>query len=98
MSVTVILGMAAKPEEVDNLIGTFKQVLTDTRAYEGNQGIELFQNQDDPTSMFLYETWESKAHYEKYLAWRTETGVIDALVGMLTEPPSIKYYNHIDTK
>lgn len=97
MSVTVILEMKAKPEEVKNLIGTFQQALSDTRAYAGNEGIELFQSQEDPTSMFLHETWESKEHYQKYLAWRTETGVMDALAGMLSAPPSISYYNFVKT-
>ena len=26
-----------------------------------------------------YERWESRDHYQKYLAWRTETGVLNAL-------------------
>ncbi len=94
MSATVIVEMDAKPEEINNIIGAFKEVLKDTRTYEGNQGVELFQSQDNPASMFLYETWESKEHYEKYLAWRGETGFLDTLVSMLNAPPDIRYYNH----
>jgi quinol monooxygenase YgiN len=97
MSATVIVEMAAKPEEINNIIGAFEQALKDTRNYEGNQGVELFQNPDNPANMFLYETWESKEHHEKYLAWRTETGLIDALVSMLTVPPDIRYYHHLET-
>ena len=97
MSVVVLVELVVKPEEVSNLIGTFKQMLPDTRAYAGNQGIEVYQNQDDPTIIFLYETWETKEHYQKYLAWRTETGVMDGLGAVLAAPPSIRYLNNIPT-
>jgi quinol monooxygenase YgiN len=44
----------------------------------------------------FYERWDSRQHYEKYLAWRTETGVADQLVAMLAAPPSIRYFERVD--
>ena len=44
----------------------------------------------------FYERWDSRQHYEKYLAWRTETGAVNQLGAMLAAPPSIRYFERID--
>ncbi len=56
----------------------------------------MIRNQDDPDVLVAVEEWESKAHYEKYLAWRTETGVMDNLKELIAEPPSIRYFEPTD--
>ena len=96
MSVLVILEIKATPETIEEVKGTFAAILGDTRAYEGCQGVEVKENQDDPLNLVLFEKWESRAHYEKYLAWRTETGAIEAMGKMLAEPPSIRYFDALD--
>ena len=95
MAVTVLLELQAQGDKVDALLNTFKEILPDTRAYDGFVGIELVQNQDDPTNVILIERWQTRQHYEKYLAWRTETGALEALGAMLAGAPSIRYF---DTK
>ncbi len=95
MAVTVLLDLQSQPNKVDTLLQTLKQILPDTRAYKGFIDIEVVQNQDDPTNIVFVEKWESRSHFEKYFAWRTETGAIEALGAMLSAPPSIRY---LDTK
>jgi quinol monooxygenase YgiN len=46
--------------------------------------------------MVIVERWDSRRHHEKYLAWRTETGVMDKLGGMLAGPPSMRYFERAD--
>ena len=96
MAVIVILEVKAKPGTGNDLVSTFKELLPDTRAYEGIIDINVLQNQDDPDSLIAYERWETRAHYEKYLAWRTETGVIDALDEATVGEPSIRYFDVTD--
>ena len=95
MAVTVLLELQAQGDKVDALVQTFKKILPDTRAYDGFVGIELVQIQDEPTNMVLIERWQTRQHYEKYLAWRIETGSLESLGAMLAGAPSIRYY---DTK
>ena len=71
-------------------------MLADTRKYDGCQGVETFNNQDDPNQLVLVEKWESRQHYEAYLAWRTESGALDAVVSMTSGAPSIRYFDYID--
>jgi len=50
---------------------------------------------DDGRTVVFVEHWETKADYEHYLGWRTETGVIAELVDMLEAPPSIRFFDMI---
>ena len=96
MSATILAELQVKPEAVDEMISYLKTILPDTRVYEGIQSIEVQQNQEDSSNLVLVEKWDSRQHYEKYLGWRTETGVFDKLGSMLSQPPSIRYYDQVD--
>ena len=39
------------------------------------------------------EQWESREAYEKYFAWRTETGVSGQLGNWVSAEPSIRYFD-----
>ena len=96
MTCTVLLELKVKPGTGDKVIATMKSILPDTRSYDGNIGVDVIRNQDDQDVLVLVEEWESKATYEKYLAWRTETGTIDTLMEVVAEPPSIRYFDPTD--
>jgi quinol monooxygenase YgiN len=96
MSVTVLLEVLSKPESIDELKQTLKAILPDTRSYDGCISVQVVLNQDDPLNLILNETWESRAHYEKYFAWRAETGGLEALGKMLSASPSVRYFDHQD--
>jgi quinol monooxygenase YgiN len=51
---------------------------------------------DEPCTLVFYERWASRDHYQKYLAWRTETGAVNQLSAKLTAPPSIRYFEQVD--
>jgi quinol monooxygenase YgiN len=80
VSVLVILEVKAKPN---------------SREYDGCQNITTHLS-DDGVSVVLVEHWDSKEHYDKYLAWREETGVMDVLGAMLEGQPSIRFFTTID--
>jgi quinol monooxygenase YgiN len=92
----VLLEIQVKPEAVNEVKALLKAALPDTRAYAGCQGIDIYSNLDEAGNLVFYERWESRAHYQKYLAWRTETGAMDRLGALLKAPPSIRYYERVD--
>ena len=96
MSCMVLLEVKANAGTGADMVGTFKSILPDTRAYDGCLGVEVYQNQDDPDVVVLVEKWESKAHYEKYFGWRQETGLVDQLVQAIQGPPSLRYFDPTD--
>ena len=96
MSTMVILELKVKPDAVQGLKEMLKAVLPDTRKYAGCQGVTFYSKQDEPTTIVAVEQWDTKAAYEKYLAWRTETGLMDKLGAALSGPPSIRYFDPVD--
>ena len=96
MSVLVLLEAQVKPEDISDMKSYMAEILPDTRAYDGCQRIDVYFNTEDTSSMVGVEHWDSRAHHEKYMAWRTETGVMDKIGAMLAGPPSIRYFERID--
>ena len=76
MAVTVTLALAIKKERLDEFKGVIKDALPDTRAFDGCQSVDVYENHDKPGEIFLVERWDSKEHQQKYIAWREETGMI----------------------
>lgn len=96
MSVLVLLEAPVKPEEISNMKSYLAQLFPETRAQEGCESIDVYFNTEDDGNMVMIERWDSRPKHEEYLAWRTETGVIPKLVGMLAGPPSIRYFERTD--
>ena len=96
MAVKVILEVKAKPGTGNELVGFFRSILPETRAYEGCTGVETLQNSDDADTVVVLEEWDSREQYEKYLAWQRERGVSDRLKQALAEPPSVRHFDVTD--
>ena len=96
MSVIVLFDARVKPEAVDEVKATLKEVLPETRAYDGCQGIDVFGNLENGNNLVFYERWDSREHHEKYVAWRTKTGFMDKLRAALAAPPNIRYFERVD--
>lgn len=94
MSCQVILELKAKPDCVEKVRAFLRKVLPDTRAYAGCITLHVVQNQDDPTTILIVEQWTTRQHYEKYLAWRTESGVLNEFVDMMAGPPNIRFFDY----
>lgn len=95
MACQVILELRTKEDCADKARSWFKNVLPDTREFDGCIGLYLVKNQDDPLNFVIIEQWDTRAQYEKYLAWRTERGDIDALVDMIDGEPSIRFFDYL---
>ena len=93
MATTVILEVQAKPGTGNDLLARFKELLPDTRSYDGCLGLDTYQDQDDPDTLVLAEKWETREKYETYFAWRQESGALDQMAGALAGEPSIRYFD-----
>lgn len=96
MAVMVLLEINAIEGTGGDMLATLEAILPDTRARDGFLDVVVHQNQDDKDNLVLIEKWETRGHYESYLGWRQETGVLDQLVAACSTPPSIRYYEITD--
>ena len=92
----VLLEAPVKANEISNMKSYLAGIFPDTRAYDGCQGIDVYFNTNNEGNMVVVEHWDSRPHHEKYVAWRTKTGVMDKIGGMLAGPPSIRYFDRSD--
>jgi quinol monooxygenase YgiN len=70
MTVTSILDLHVKPEDAAGAPAVLRNVLTATRNFDGNLGVEVFLDTDDPTHFVVIEQWESLEVDTAYRAWR----------------------------
>jgi quinol monooxygenase YgiN len=96
MSVTVMVELPAQPDKADEMQSFIRTIVADTRTFAGFEHVAMYRNLDDPHIVVLLETWASRGHHEKYLAWRTERGDLEKIVSLLAGAPSIRYFEDAD--
>ena len=79
MSHSAIAEFPCNPGKGAELLEVLRVALVDTRAFEGCESVETYSGQDDSDLIILWEKWATRANYDTYLAWRTETGLMDVL-------------------
>lgn len=95
MTCQVIFEFRVKEACIEKLARWLREILPDTRGYEGCLTLSVTQNQDEPTSFAVIEQWETRAQYEKYLQWRTESGVLGAMTDMMEGEPSFRFFDYL---
>lgn len=89
MPITALLELTLKPESVADAPAVLAQTLEATRAFAGNQGVEVLDDVDDPTHVLVLETWESLRHDDAYRAWRATPEGASKLRELLAAPPRL---------
>lgn len=95
MGTLVQVEAIVQPEQLENFIAMCRKGFADTRSFDGCNEISGYLCEDGKTFLAI-ERWDSKEHYERYLAWRTETGVMDALGNLLEAPLKIRFFKAAD--
>lgn len=96
MAVTVVVELSAKPDCAEALKSLWREIMADTRAYDGCIDIYVYENQDEPDNFVLIENWDSRAHYDRYLAWRAETGLVEQVTSMCSGDLRFGFYDRSD--
>lgn len=96
MSVTVILELRFKPEEVAAGRELMGRALQDTRAFDGNLRTDVLIDEDDDAHWLIYEVWESVDADEAYRRFRAGEGKLTQLPPLLAAPPIKTRYTTSD--
>ena len=91
MSVLVNLEIPVKKDRIEDFFDYLRNVLVDTRAYEGCIRLETYHEMENST-VLLIEEWEKIENQEAYMQWRAETGLVEALSEFLDGELIIKKY------
>jgi quinol monooxygenase YgiN len=89
MPVVAQLELRLQPEALEKAYQMLREILADTRAFEGCLGVDVLIDNQDPAHVIAHETWASLEHDAAYRAWRagdgaTELGTVLAAAPTLT--------------
>ena len=74
----ITLEMPVKPEMLEDYLNILKGALVETRSYKGCRSVTTLVDQET-SIIVLVEEWDSAEDQQAYIAWRVETGLIDAI-------------------
>lgn len=95
MTTMVCIEAALQPDRIQDAVDFLKLRFPETRDYPGCQGIHAYLNDDGKTMVFV-EHWDAQADFEKYLAWRQESGSFAAFTEMVDGELEIRTFEQLD--
>jgi len=92
MSVTVTADFPIKADRLEEFLGMMPAALIETRAFKGCESIRVHVEQNTST-LFMVNTWASRADTEVYIRWRTDTGFMDKIGAFFSGEPLIRFFD-----
>jgi len=96
MSITATLELRFKPESLDEARTVLSRVLAETRAFDGNEGVDVLVDSNDPAHWIAHETWASEEHDAAYRAFRAGEGAVTDMPPLLAAAPVLTWFT-VDT-
>jgi quinol monooxygenase YgiN len=93
MTISVLFEGTLIGGKQDDFTELCREAFKVTRSYDGCQTIDLTYNVENENNWVLTETWDSKEHYEKYVAFRIEDGTVETISLICEEAPSIRIFD-----
>ena len=84
MAALVVKNFKAADGKFEALGKFFKDVLGDTRAFEGCLKVDVYVDESASTYT-LIEEWETFSAHDNYVSWRTERGDLDETGDLLED-------------
>ena len=76
MSVMVSVEMPIRPEKFDEAVAFLRDILPDTRAFEGCEHLDTYLDREGSRAL-LIERWTAPENQQAYIGWRVESGFLD---------------------
>ncbi|MBC7441106.1 MAG: antibiotic biosynthesis monooxygenase [Ramlibacter sp.] len=92
MTITAHLDLRLKPDALAIAPATLREVLADTRAFDGCVGVDVIVDRADPAHLILVERWASAAADARYREWRAGPGA-SGLASILAGPPQLTLFD-----
>ncbi|MGA1835990.1 antibiotic biosynthesis monooxygenase family protein [Herbiconiux sp. 11R-BC] len=96
MTVISLLDLHLKADALEGAPALIASVLSATRAFEGNLGVDVIVDVEDPAHYVAVEKWESIEADDAYRAWRATPEGASALGEILAAAPTLTRSTVID--
>ena len=91
MSLTVILDLQLKPESVAAAPAMLREILAQTRVFDGCLGVDVLVDTENVAHVILVERWASAEADAAYREWRAGDGATK-LGTLLASAPTISQF------
>ena len=92
MAIIAMLDLTFDPAKLDDAKVVLARVLTETRAFDGCQGVDVLVDADNEAHWIAYERWDSAEADAKYREFRAVEGKITDLGPLLAGAPALTKY------
>ncbi|WP_026548851.1 antibiotic biosynthesis monooxygenase [Arthrobacter sp. Br18] len=91
MTLTVLLDLRLKPESAAAAPAMLREILAQTRAFDGCQGVDVLVDTANATHVILLERWASAEADAAYRQWRAGAGATE-LGSLLASAPQLSQF------
>ena len=91
MPITAHLDLTLKAEALPTAPAVLRDILSDTRSFNGCLGVDVLVDSTDPAHVLVVEQWASLEHDAAYRAWRAGDGA-SGLGELLAAPPVLTHF------
>ena len=91
MPITAHLDLFLKADALPTAPAVLRDILADTRAFDGCLGVEVLVDSQNPAHVLVVEQWASLEHDAAYRAWRAGDGA-SGLGELLAAPPVLTHF------
>ncbi len=92
MPITAHLDLTLKAEALPTAPAVLRDILADTRAFDGCLGVDVLVDSHDPAHILVVEQWASLEHDSAYRAWRATDEGASGLGELLAAPPALTHF------
>lgn len=96
MTCVMIVKMKARAGERDDVVRFFREMFKETRVFPGCEAVELYTVEGSPDDVVIIDRWTDRSDFDRYFAWRAETGHIEQLTHMLAQPIELMQLHQTD--
>lgn len=89
MTFAAVLELRLNPEMLEQAPIVLHRALEETRAFDGNLGVDVVVDDTDPTRWLIIESWETAAHDAAYREFRAGPGALTDLAPLLAAAPAL---------
>lgn len=92
MPVTAHLDLTLKTESLPTAPAVLRDILSDTRAFDGCLGVDVLVDKENPAHILVVEKWASLEQDAAYRAWRSTEEGASGLGELLAAPPVLTHF------
>ena len=97
MAIIATLDLRFDPTKLDEARTVINRVLTETRAFDGNLGVDVLVDANDPAHWVAHETWQSPEHDAAYREFRAGPGAVTDMPPLLAAAPVLTWFEVDDS-